>query len=81
MTSLQAALAEVPRQLTLEDILGEIEAEENPVRGDCPHVAYCRRVYWRKLPHYRGGYRCHWTTWGDWRRCGRYQELEGNGHG
>jgi hypothetical protein len=58
------------RNLTIEQLLADIEAEEEdiPLNGTCPYASHCemRRA---RLSHYRPDQPCHWLAWGDWQRC------------
>ena len=61
------------RDLTIEELLAEIEAEEDaPLNETCPYTHHCemRRA---ALPVYRQHQPCHWLAFAlgsdSWRRC------------
>jgi hypothetical protein len=67
------------RQLSIDELMAEIAAEESgrPV-GDCPFIPQCREERWRHQPYFRPGWLCHWMQWRDWDQCPIYKEKKAN---
>jgi hypothetical protein len=63
------------RQLDLDELLAEIEAEEQPQNGQCPFTAECYESLGIRASQ------CAWNLDGSWRLCGGYKRRKKGGGG